>query len=287
MLAGRRFSSWCLCNGNGYDMSGERPSTQEILAAARAQGPAKPRKQELASDRPADEIGREHPASQQLHERDKGVRNHLPGTGPPGASHKWFLTPLSPDDADTRQTEWKDFAKPTSERRRNFLMACVATPFGAAWTMLATSLGALFLATARFLFPNALIEPPMRFKVGPPSDYPSGSVSIEWKASHGIWIVRSDAYKGRDSIYALLATCTHLGCTPNWLEAEQKFKCPCHGTGFYVNGINFEGPAPRPLERVAIRLASDGNLEIDKSVRFREELGQWEDPASYVDGSLA
>ncbi|NLS90690.1 MAG: protein BatD [Planctomycetaceae bacterium] len=26
---------------------------------------------------------------------EKGVRNHLPGTGPPGAMHKWFLTPFS------------------------------------------------------------------------------------------------------------------------------------------------------------------------------------------------
>ena len=27
--------------------------------------------------------------------REKGVRSHLPGTGPPGAMHKWFLTPFS------------------------------------------------------------------------------------------------------------------------------------------------------------------------------------------------
>ena len=50
------------------------------------------------------------------------------------------------------------------------------------------------------------------------------------------------------------SVCTHLGCTPNWLEGEQKFKCPCHGSGFYKDGINFEGPAPRPLERYAIRI---------------------------------
>ena len=36
---------------------------------------------------------------------------------------------------------------------------------------------------------------------------------------------------------------------PNWLDGEQKFKCPCHGSGFYMTGVNFEGPAPRPLER--------------------------------------
>jgi cytochrome b6-f complex iron-sulfur subunit len=78
--------------------------------------------------------------------------------------------------------------------------------------------------------------------------------------------------------------CTHLGCTPNWLEGEQKFKCPCHGSGFYKDGINFEGPAPRPLERFAIRVSDDGQLEVDRSRKFQQELGQWEDPLSFVPG---
>jgi cytochrome b6-f complex iron-sulfur subunit len=74
-----------------------------------------------------------------------------------------------------------------------------------------------------------------------------------------------------------------LGCTPSWLEGERKFKCPCHGSGFYITGINFEGPAPRPLERAGIRLAEDGMLEVDKSVKFQEEMGQWNDPTSYFE----
>jgi len=49
-----------------------------------------------------------------------------------------------------------------------------------------------------------------------------------------------------------------------------------------VEGLNLEGPAPRPLERCAIRLADDGQLEVDTSVIFQQELGQWDDPASYV-----
>ena len=92
-----------------------------------------------------------------------------------------------------------------------------------------------------------------------------------------MWVVNSE-YNGQPQIYALRTVCTHLGCTPNWLEGEQKFKCPCHGSGFYKDGINFEGPAPRPLERYAIRLADDGQLEIDKSKLFQEEMGQWNDP---------
>ena len=135
------------------------------------------------------------------------------------------------------------------------------------------------------MMPNMIVEPPTKFKIGPPSDYPPGTVSTKWKAERGIWIVNTDQYNGKPMIYALASVCTHLGCTPNWLEGEQKFKCPCHGSGFYINGVNFEGPAPRPLERVGLKLAADGSLEVDKSVKFQEELGQWQDPASFVEVS--
>jgi cytochrome b6-f complex iron-sulfur subunit len=137
------------------------------------------------------------------------------------------------------------------------------------------------LATARFMFPNILTEPPSRFKVGFPSEFPAGTVDERFKATNGVWIVNTD-YNGVREIFALRTVCTHLGCTPNWLEGEQKFKCPCHGSGFYKDGINFEGPAPRPLERYAIRLADDGQLEVDKSKLFQEELGQWSDPSCFV-----
>ena len=76
--------------------------------------------------------------------------------------------------------------------------------------------------------------------------------------------------------------CTHLGCTPNWLSADLKFKCPCHGSGFYITGINFEGPAPRPLERYKIKLSDDGQILVDKSKVFQQEKGQWEDAEAYL-----
>lgn len=157
------------------------------------------------------------------------------------------------------------------------------TPFAAAWTALGAVTGISVLGTARFMFPNVLTEPPSKFKVGPPSDYPLNTVSNKWKDQYGIWIVHTDQYEGRNLIYALTSVCTHLGCTPNWLDGEQKFKCPCHGSGFYITGVNFEGPAPRPLERAGLRIAEDGMLEVDKSMKFQEEMGQWRDPASYVE----
>jgi cytochrome b6-f complex iron-sulfur subunit len=170
-------------------------------------------------------------------------------------------------------------------KRRGFLAGLaglVATPFALGWTSLVAASTASVLGLARFMFPNVLVEPPMTFKVGPPSAFPYGTVDTSFKAARGIWIVHT-TFQGRNVIYALISVCTHLGCTPSWLNAEQKFKCPCHGSGFYMNGINFEGPAPRPLERAGISLAADGMLEVDKSIKFQEELGQWEDPKSFVE----
>ena len=95
--------------------------------------------------------------------------------------------------------------------------------------------------------------------------------------SQRVWIVRTNS-----NIYALLGICTHLGCTPRWLGPENKFKCPCHGSGYTKDGINFEGPTPRPLERVKITLGDDGQLIVDKAFRYRYELGQWDDPNAYV-----
>jgi cytochrome b6-f complex iron-sulfur subunit len=173
----------------------------------------------------------------------------------------------------------------STEDRRGFLQGMVAAFSGSALAVGFSSLAVTFnlwaLGLARFMFPNILIEPPTRFKVGFPDELAPGQVQTKFVPQFGVWIVRYE-YDGQPEIYALQTVCTHLGCTPNWLEGEQKFKCPCHGSGFYKDGINFEGPAPRPLERFAIRLADDGQLEVDKSRKFKEEMGQWRDPNSFV-----
>ena len=129
----------------------------------------------------------------------------------------------------------------------------------------------------RFFFPNVLFEPVQTFRAGYPDDYTVGEVDLRWKNKYGVWIVRNDA-----GIYVLSTTCTHLGCTPNWLSSEQKFKCPCHGSGFRPTGINFEGPAPRPLERARIVMSEDGQILVDKARKFQFALGQWTDPETFL-----
>ncbi|MCB0418216.1 MAG: hypothetical protein KDD39_11225, partial [Bdellovibrionales bacterium] len=60
-------------------------------------------------------------------------------------------------------------------------------------------------------------------------------------------------------------------------------KCPCHGSGFYKTGINFEGPAPRPLERFKIGLSEDGQIFVDKNKKYQQEKGEWDDPDSFLE----
>lgn len=154
--------------------------------------------------------------------------------------------------------------------RRNFFSI-------AGWASFFVFLATSTVATLRMMFPRILYEPPSAFKAGFQQDYIVGEVSEKYKDDYRVWVIRDP-----DGFYALLAICTHLGCTPRWLESEIKFKCPCHGSGFHRSGINFEGPAPRPLERLKITLADDGQILIDRNVRFRYENGDWTKPDAFL-----
>jgi cytochrome b6-f complex iron-sulfur subunit len=167
-------------------------------------------------------------------------------------------------------------AKPAAGKERRGFLAAISSAFAIAWITMTAAVTGMILGTVRFLFPNVLSEPPSKFKVGFPDQFEEGKVVERFKDQNA-WIVR---YQG--VIYALSTTCTHLGCTPNWLDSAGKFKCPCHGSGFYITGVNFEGPAPRPLERWAIAIGEDGQIVVDKSKKFQRELGQWDSPESFL-----
>jgi cytochrome b6-f complex iron-sulfur subunit len=156
--------------------------------------------------------------------------------------------------------------------RRGFLSV-----LGLGWATFTAASAAGLGATLRFMMPNVLYEPPQQFKAGFPTEFAVGAVDERFKAAYGVWIVREPA-----GFYALSTVCTHLGCTPNWLAAEEKFKCPCHGSGFVKTGVNVEGPAPRPLERFKIALAEDGQIQIDKNTKYQEEKGQWSLDGAYL-----
>ncbi len=160
----------------------------------------------------------------------------------------------------------KDGSNDADVSRREFL-----SWFWLGWITFSVAVGAIASLLGRFLFPNVLFEKPSTFRAGPPADYAPG-VDERFKDTQSVWIVKSP-----DGMYALSTVCTHLGCTPNWLPSEIKFKCPCHGSGYRISGLNFEGPAPRPLERFAVSLDDTGSLKIDKSRAIRYQ-NQWSDP---------
>jgi cytochrome b6-f complex iron-sulfur subunit len=172
---------------------------------------------------------------------------------------------------------------PKAPTRRTFLMSWA----GAAWGMFGLANGVGTVAMLRFMMPNVLFEPPMQFKAGKLEDYEEDKPDERFKQSNKAWIVKlSKDFDGKKKLIALDVTCTHLGCTPNVLGSEQKFKCPCHGSGFRFNGINFEGPAPRPLERYRVyRDPIDPNqFWVDRNKKFQQEkAGQWDDKDSYID----
>lgn len=161
--------------------------------------------------------------------------------------------------------------------RRGFLSV-----LGLAWVAFTAATAATMVGIGRFLFPNVLYEPPQSFKAGYPDEYTVDVVDERWKAKFGCWIVRTPL-----GFYALSTVCTHLGCTPNWLASELKFKCPCHGSGYLMTGVNVEGPAPRPLERFFIALSEDGQIVVDKTRVYRQDKGQWTLPGSFLDYKVA
>ena len=135
--------------------------------------------------------------------------------------------------------------------------------------------GWLFYYDFEIFLSQCSFEPVQTFRAGFPDDYTVGEVDLRWKEKFGVWMVRND-----DGLYALSTVCTHLGCTPNWQPSGQKFKCPCHGSGFRITGIHFEGPAPRPLERFKIGIADDGQILVDKTKSYKWEKGEWENKDS-------
>ena len=173
-----------------------------------------------------------------------------PASGKPPAAGPVKPTAAPPAKPAAKAAEQK--LQPNKQRRR-FI-----------WTSIGAFLAANFLMFLRFFFPRTLFEPSPVFRIGYPSDFQLG-VDEKFKQQYRIWVVRE-----ADRLFVIYARCTHLGCTPDWKPSEDKFKCPCHGSGYTPDGVNFEGPAPRPMDRAHIELDATGQIVVDTS-----RLYQW------------
>ena len=144
------------------------------------------------------------------------------------------------------------------------------------WSSIGSFLLIDFLMFLRFFLPRSIFEPSSVFRIGVPSDYALG-VDTKWQQQYRIWVTRTS-----DRLFVIYARCTHLGCTPDWKASENKFKCPCHGSGYDSEGINFEGPAPRPMDRANVSLDAEGQIVVDISKLYEYPKGGFDDEHSYI-----
>ena len=66
-----------------------------------------------------------------------------------------------------------------------------------------------------------------------------------------------------DGALALYWKCPHLGCTVPWEESEGQFHCPCHQSIYDRHGVRIDGPAPRPMDLMALRVDALGNVVVN------------------------
>jgi menaquinol-cytochrome c reductase iron-sulfur subunit len=144
---------------------------------------------------------------------------------------------------------------------------------------LLASLAGAGYALARSLVPNVLYEPSRRFKAGNPNTFPEGVTFLEDQ--------RVFIFKEQNTFHAISAVCTHLGCTvktvnlnqPKTVEIDGKqtqvqreFHCPCHGSKYYEDGTNYDGPAPQSLAWHKLEVApDDGSLIVNVAERVNKD----------------
>lgn len=115
------------------------------------------------------------------------------------------------------------------------------------------------LANFVFLKPRATYGAPSRFSIGRPDQFPSGSrIAIEQRR---ICVAREG-----NQLAVISTTCTHLGCIVG--VADTGFSCPCHGSRYDQDGNVTGGPAPKALPWYQVKLAPNGELEVDTSVEI-------------------
>ena len=94
---------------------------------------------------------------------------------------------------------------------------------------------------------------------------------------------KADRY---NQIVAISTRCMHLGCPVRYVEASQRFICPCHGGVYDFTGQVTGGPPVRPLDRFYTDLNSKGAVIVGPRYSVNSELERFSprDPGEALDG---
>lgn len=84
---------------------------------------------------------------------------------------------------------------------------------------------------------------------------------------------------------AITSRCAHLGCPVRWVDAAERFICPCHGGVYDLLGVPVGGPPVRPLDRFYTRVVG-GEVQIGPRYSVNSELERFNprDPGEPIDG---
>ncbi|MFO7537253.1 MAG: ubiquinol-cytochrome c reductase iron-sulfur subunit [Chloroflexota bacterium] len=99
----------------------------------------------------------------------------------------------------------------------------------------------------------------------PPANFPDGR----------FWMVQLDSSQPNDrmgsardedgeirGVAAIYKVCTHLGCIYDWIQSNNRFECPCHGSKYRLDGRRIEDPAPRTLDRFKVEAYAEDRITL-------------------------
>jgi quinol---cytochrome c reductase iron-sulfur subunit, bacillus type len=84
---------------------------------------------------------------------------------------------------------------------------------------------------------------------------------------------------------AISSRCAHAGCPVRWVDAAERFICPCHGGVYDLLGRRVGGPPVRPLDRFYTRVVGD-LVQIGSRYSVNSELQRFSprNPGEPLDG---
>ncbi len=95
-----------------------------------------------------------------------------------------------------------------------------------------------------------------------------------------------DTKRNKDLPYVAISTrCAHLGCPVRYIQASQRFVCPCHGGVYDFEGKVEGGPPVRPLDRFYTRVVNR-RVQVGERFSVNSELERFSprDPSNHLDG---
>jgi menaquinol-cytochrome c reductase iron-sulfur subunit len=98
--------------------------------------------------------------------------------------------------------------------------------------------------------------------------------------------IDTDPYDRNTRFIAITSRCAHLGCPVRWVDAAERFICPCHGGVYDLLGVPVGGPPVRPLDRFYTRVVDGIYVQVGPRFSVNSQLRRFSprDPGEPLDG---